>query len=326
MRPAKPGTIGAFVLGAIAIAIGVVLFFGSSDMFARTIRAVVFFEGSVGGLMEGAPVTFRGVRVGSVAGVSLVLNPKDMSAHIPVYLRLEPGRVALQDGSVRLQDRPTLERMVQAGLRAKLVSQSFVTGQMQIELDLAPQTPARLLAGGEPGVPEIPAVPSDLEQLRQQITQAPIAQTIAQADRTLAAIERLANVLDTELPSLTESVHRTLDSATRTSDIAGASIQHLDNEVSTTLLEFKALAHDGREQLAARGAELRQTLELTDHALRSANTLLTSANGLVAVNSPAREDLEATLRDLAASASSLRNFSRTVERDPSALLLSRFGH
>jgi paraquat-inducible protein B len=98
--------------------------------------------------MEGAPVTFRGVRVGSVAGVSLLVNPKDMSARIPVHLRLEPGRVTLQDGSVRLQDRPTLERMVQAGLRAKLVSQSFVTGQMQIELDLAPQMPARLVSGG----------------------------------------------------------------------------------------------------------------------------------------------------------------------------------
>jgi hypothetical protein len=42
MKSAKPGTVGAFVLGAMAIAIGAVLFFGSGEMFARTIPAVVF--------------------------------------------------------------------------------------------------------------------------------------------------------------------------------------------------------------------------------------------------------------------------------------------
>ncbi len=71
MTPARPTAIGAFVLGGIAIVVGAILFFGSGELFTRTNHAVVYFEGSVGGLAPGAPVTFRGVRVGSVASVSL---------------------------------------------------------------------------------------------------------------------------------------------------------------------------------------------------------------------------------------------------------------
>jgi len=79
MAPARPTAIGAFVLGGIAIVVAAILFFGSGELFTRTNRAVVYFEGSVGGLVAGAPVTFRGVHVGSVASVSLVLNPGDSS-------------------------------------------------------------------------------------------------------------------------------------------------------------------------------------------------------------------------------------------------------
>jgi len=57
--------------------------------------------------------------------------------------------------------------------------------------------------------------------------------------------------------------------------------------------------------------------------LRAVDTLLASANTLVAPRSSFRGDLEAAIRDVSAAASSLRNFARTVERDPSALLSGR---
>jgi len=49
-------------------------------------------------------------------------------------------------------------------------------------------------------------------------------------------------------------------------------------------------------------------------------------NQMTAENSPMRGDLRSAIRDLAASASSLRGFTHEVERDPSAILSGRTSH
>lgn len=320
MSSVRPAAVGGFVLGGLAIVVAAILFFGGGNMFASKTRAVVFFEGSVGGLAPGAPVTYRGVRIGSVSSVAVVVDPTELSARIPVYLQLEPDQVTLVSGSTR---QPMLRRLIAAGLRAKLVSESLVTGQMLVELDLNPETPAHTVGGGEPDVPEIPAIQSDLQELREQLTHAPIAETVAQAQRTLAAIEKVATHLDGEIGPLAASAQHALDSVGRTMDVAGASIQHVEHDASSTLDEAHGLAADGRQQLAARGAELSRALVSAEKTLQAIDGLVLSANSLVAPRSQSRSDLEAMLRDLAASASALRDFSQTIERDPSVVLRGR---
>jgi len=137
-----PTLVGGFVLGGIALAVAAVLFFGGTELFSRTTRAVVFFEGSVGGLSPGAPVTFRGVQVGSVTSVALVLDVGHLTTRIPVDLKLEADRVSMVDQVAASGSQPMLPRLISAGLRAKLIPRSFVTGQMEVELDLSPNTPS----------------------------------------------------------------------------------------------------------------------------------------------------------------------------------------
>ena len=75
-KQANKTVIGIFVVGAIALVIAAVLILGSGKLFKQTLRAVCYFEGSVGGLNIGAPVVFRGVKVGSVTDVLLSLETK----------------------------------------------------------------------------------------------------------------------------------------------------------------------------------------------------------------------------------------------------------
>jgi paraquat-inducible protein B len=70
-KPANKTIIGIFVVGAIALAVVALVVLGSGKFFKKTFRAVCYFEGSVGGLNIGAPVIFRGVKIGSVANVIL---------------------------------------------------------------------------------------------------------------------------------------------------------------------------------------------------------------------------------------------------------------
>jgi paraquat-inducible protein B len=69
---------------------------GSGKFFRKTFKAVCFFEGSVGGLNVGAPVVFRGVKIGSVSDIVLRYNAKELTVKIPVYIEVEPQRFEVQ--------------------------------------------------------------------------------------------------------------------------------------------------------------------------------------------------------------------------------------
>ena len=64
MRRANPAVIGGFILGAVILVIASVMIFGSGKFFSETVACVMYFEGSIQGLHTGAPVNFRGVKVG----------------------------------------------------------------------------------------------------------------------------------------------------------------------------------------------------------------------------------------------------------------------
>jgi paraquat-inducible protein B len=321
MAAAKPAAVGGFVLGALVLAVAAILFFGGSRLFERTTHAVVFFEGSVAGLDIGAPVTFRGVRVGSVQRVALHLFTEG-HARIPVTLELLPGQVTV-DGADVQRDPSGVERLVAAGLRAQINVQSFVTGQLRVDLDFQPGTPVERVTADVDGLPQIPAIPSDFDRLRRTIADIPVQEVVQTAQRALIGIERLAGRLDTELQPLFDSARRGIDTAGRALDVTEQAVVRLQTDASHTLRELDALAADTRRQLGDRGGEIARLLGSADRAARQAETLLASLNGMTAPRSQFRNELEATVRDLAASASSLRGFAGAIERDPSAVLRGR---
>ena len=85
--------IGAFIIGALALAVAGIILFSSVGYFSQRPEYVMYFEGSVKGLYEGAPVVFRGVRIGSVKNISLHFDPDDASVRIPVQVQLDPQTI-----------------------------------------------------------------------------------------------------------------------------------------------------------------------------------------------------------------------------------------
>jgi paraquat-inducible protein B len=65
-KPANKTLIGAFVVGAVALAVAAIVLFGSGRFFKDMDQWVAIFPGSVKGLNVGSPVVFRGVQVGQV--------------------------------------------------------------------------------------------------------------------------------------------------------------------------------------------------------------------------------------------------------------------
>ncbi|EWY37456.1 hypothetical protein N825_17755 [Skermanella stibiiresistens SB22] len=242
---ANPRLIGLFVLGAIALFVTALVALGSGFLSREQPPAVVFFDGSVNGLYVGAPVNFRGVRVGSVTRVDLVIDSKDLTARIPTYIRFDPDRtkwVGLPDGKA-----PDISysAMVERGLRAQLVYQSYVTQQLMVELDLLPGTPATLV-GGDPNVEEIPAIPSTLDVVRRNLEKLPIQDMVGTALNTLNNVDKLLS--SPEIPAALAALAKgmgefetTMAAARGTMTTGTNTLTQVQGELRATMADLRGL-------------------------------------------------------------------------------------
>ena len=318
---ARETAVGLFVLVGFLLALGAVLAFGRLHLLSPVDRAVIYFPGDVAGLAPGAPVNFRGLRVGAVETVSLHVDPRSLRARIPVVLQLDPGRLML-DGPGAASGRAGLQRLVAAGLRGELSLQSVVTGQMAVELDLRPGSGAAF--SGLPGdLVEIPSMQSPFERLRDEVTSLPLRDLAADTQRTLHAVEQLAGTLDRSLPPLIASLQVTADGLHDTGPIIKESVETIRTEALRVIGHYDALSASLRTVVAARGPEVKRLLATANGAADNARHLTATLDALTSDRSEDRLNLEASLRDLAAAADTLRGIAHDVEADPSLVLRGR---
>ncbi len=146
-KQANKTLIGLFVVGAIVLLVAALVLFGSGKFFTKTNRYVAFFEGSVKGLSVGAPVMFRGVRIGKVDDFQVYYDAKEQKFKIPVLITLYPDKVhgvGMEGDSSEAENRLMWDQMLKDGFRAELQIQSLVTGQLAVQLDFYPGKPLKL--------------------------------------------------------------------------------------------------------------------------------------------------------------------------------------
>src|SRR5919108_4005427 len=137
--------------------------------YTTKVPYLIQFDESVRGLSPGAPVEFRGMRVGTVSDVGLQIDVATESIRIPVTIEIEPQRIQFtgtDDVEALIKESPyaLMEKLVERGLRAQLQPGNLLTGQMLVDLGFHPNAaPANLDRSGE--YPEIPSVPSEIDAL-----------------------------------------------------------------------------------------------------------------------------------------------------------------
>jgi paraquat-inducible protein B len=153
------------------------------------------FQGSVRGLLPGAPVEFRGIRIGEVSEIRLQLDADEREAHIPVTVWIEPerlgaGATSSDTDEVSASERALWDRLMNGGLRAQLKTGSLITGALYIDLDFYPDAPPREIVWGE-GIPEFPTVPAPLDELRgllSRLSRLPLDQMGEDLSKSLVAL------------------------------------------------------------------------------------------------------------------------------------------
>lgn len=187
-RKANKTAIGVFVVGAAALLVIGVAAFGSGALFSQSDKYILFFNGSIKGLSVGAPVIFRGVKIGTVKEISLVYDSKTRDVLIPVVIDVELSRVK---GVPEKLGYPDYAGLINEGLQARLEIQNFITGQLMLSFDFYPDKPAKL-RGITKAYPELPALPisPDIFEVMQEL---PVKEISRDLEQTVSGINKLVN-------------------------------------------------------------------------------------------------------------------------------------
>ncbi len=295
-QPSKTGTI--FKLFKNFKTIG-------ESKYVRKVPYLLHFKESLRGLSEGAPVEFRGIKVGQVTDMTIAFDPKTMNIETPVVIELEPERLTSSGFLKTHKPNELAALMVKRGMRAQLKMGSLLTGQLFIELDVHPHLPGKkLLMTGK--YPEIPTIPSTIDTLRRnaadvlaEIHKIPFNKIGQGLLKTIQGANRLTNS-----PDLLKAVHTlntTLDEVHELVRADGSLSKSFDNLDTLT------------QHINTKVIKLNDSIEKTLGAIRSAMKIAQP-------NSPAAVNLVTALSELSAAARSVRNLTDYLERHPEALI------
>jgi paraquat-inducible protein B len=312
--------IGAFVVGALVLAVAGILTFGSGMLFSEKKTYVMYFDGDLKGLNVGAPVAFRGVRVGEVTDISVYIESEPLQFIVPVMAEIDSRRFHQTGGSEAASNSEAdLKTLIAKGLRAQLSLQSIVTGQLMIQLDFYPGTPAKLKGSGE--TPEIPTLPSGFERLTQALEKISFRELV---DNVNLAVKQIGSILDKN------EIQKTLSSIRTAADDMAVLARHLDQEATPLIDSLKRTSDDAGRLIQGADrkidplmADVQASLEAMRQAADQARQSLQSIDLLsesYTERSAFHYELSNALKEIAAAASSLKALTDMLQQQPDALI------
>ena len=320
-KQANKKAIGAFVVVALALAVAAIVVFGSGKFFAKTHPYVSFFQGSVKGLQIGAPVVFRGVKVGEVTRMMIYTDRADQSYVIPVILEIDPDN--FQSIGADVKDRKAyLQALIKKGFRAQLQMQSIVTGQLMINIDFYPNTPVKLVGTKEiniaRGVMEIPTIQAPLQKLEKTLEEVPIGEMVKSVNKSLKAIEALVTSEE-----LTQSLHYFKQTMKEIRDLArhaDEKIDPLSADLDQTLKDAQMLLRNVDSHVDPLANSIQKTADAAPPALNEIERAFANIAALTGKGSEERKQLDRTLKEFQAAARSIKVWAEYLERHPEALI------
>ncbi|HDZ35032.1 intermembrane transport protein PqiB [Pseudoalteromonas sp. AS84] len=257
---------------------------------------LIEFEQSVRGLRTGAPVEYRGMRVGTVvetpANVIIDGKPAHFRNHntaVPVLIKVEYGRLYHDSASAKEYWQGSLKGWIESGMRASLKPGNLLTGAVYVDFDIYPDAPEAHL-GKLVQYDVFPSVSSGITVLADQVSDVlnkvnnlKVEDSLEQMQATFTDYRALANEMrellsqkDTQnLPGdfnrnfekMTKSMEQ-FEVTMRQFDKTMASYQagsELHHQIQQTLKEFKRLS-EGLQPLT-RGLNEQPNMLIFDKSL-----------------------------------------------------------
>ncbi len=315
----KPHTvaIGAFIIGALLIAIVTVIFVLGSG-FGQADKIVMVFNGSVKGLNVGAPLALRGVQVGQVTAIDVILDADTLEVLMLVeadFYEDAIQRVGTASGDVT-------EELIQRGLRAQLNTQSLLTGLLYVQLDFYPGSEITLADIDSPYY-QFPTIPTDLERIAMKLQKLDLSKLMDQAEDTITGLNTFLTSEDFQ--AMPGTLKATLDSVTTLSNQLKTQLATSLPKVDRVLEGAAVTVETANQELPDISAGMKKNLDALNEAIVTLDGALTDIDGMVSPESPTSYRLNEALRELALAARAMQKLAKTLEEQPEALLRGRRG-
>jgi len=319
-RRINPALLGSFVLVGLALAAALTITFGSGRLFSRRAPFVMVFPHSVNGLSVGAAVKFKGVPVGEVTRLSIRLDSKGNPADILAYAEFDENLIGSVAGKGGKSRRPfVISKAVENGLRARCASESFVTGQLYVDLDMYTNAPPPVFRFPGSPCPEIPVVNEGLVDFIRSLDRVNLAALSQKADQILTQLDRvLSEVKPSELNEALLETLQTIQELARDKDLHDA-IRAFGQSADHTARLLERFQKD----MPPITGNLTNTLAEMNRALRGFQETLGQVRAVTAPNAPIMRQIQQTLADFSDSAASLRGLLEELERNPNAWLTGK---
>lgn len=308
----KPFWIGAFLLSGLVLLAGGLLLLGRDQWFGQPRDYVVYFSGALDGLAVGSAVTYRGIRVGSVHEIRLAYDERLEDLVIPVVVRFDADAGAGGQRFDRL-----VEPLVARGLRAQLQTQSLLTGQAIVALDLYPDRAGYVREPNETNLPAIPSIPSRIDQaadllreLADSLRNLPLREMVESASRTLQAVERLARAPETHDALVTLSATLT-------------NLEQVTRQLQRQLPPILEHARQGGHEWSGALVELRQTAQTLQQTLVQIQTLAGETRHNLGQESEAQFQLLEALQQLSRASKALQRTAEDLQQRPESLIFGK---
>ena len=316
----SPALAGTFVIGALFLIVAALLTLRSCNVFSRPGYFTAYFKESVQGLDEGSAVKLRGVPLGRVKSIRVHYDEKTGQSEVAVVAELTQNKIADDAGHlINLNDRGTLQSLIDQGLRAK-IDLAGITGLQFVELDFfdPKQFPAPP-AAADAKYPVVPTLRSGMSELVENLSK--IAGNLNRVDfaglsqelkSLLATVNEQAGGLD-----LKKMVAAVTSAALSVDALAGSpQARAAFGNFNKSATDMQGLVAKIDEQVEPVSAELVQSLHAFHNAAQSVEKLVGPQSGL-------DEEAIKTLRQLTQAAQSLQALADFLERNPSALITGK---
>jgi paraquat-inducible protein B len=314
-------SIGLFIVVGVVLGVIGLLLFSSSKLFSRTEELIVYFDNSLNGLNEGAPVKYRGVTIGSVKRVMIRFNQAPNDFSLPVILEVDQKLLLrrLRDETMQIFTPEAVQRGLGNGLRATLQTQSLVTGVLFVGLDFEPHAPPPVFHQLQKIYVEVPTEPTDVQQLMNNL-----------ASLDLKGIEKNLNALLININTSVSSLHlaeihdnitKVLSSVDRL--VTSPDLKNDLIAIHATLDQYRLLGEKLNNRVDPLADDVTKTLAEADRALVQVRGAAQNVRLQLAPDAALPNDLDQTLRQLSDAVQSLSSLLEFLSQHPNALITGR---
>lgn len=313
-------TIGLFIVIGVALGVSGVLLFSSSKLFSRTRDLIVYFDGSLNGLNEGAPVRYRGVTIGSVKRVMVRFNQATNDFAMPVIIELEEAllRQRLREPAEIFNELGLAQR-IKTGLRASLQTESLVTGVLYIDVRMNPNAPPPIFHQVQKIYPEVPTEPTSIQQLMSNLASLDIKRIETNLNSLIAKLDTAVSGLRLEevisgVTNLVSSVDHLVSSPEITNGLAA---------LKPTLDQYRLVGEKLNLRIDMLADSITNSLMEVDRALAQFRGAGQNLRIMLAPDAPLPNDLDRMLQQLSGAVQSLSVLLDFLKQHPNALITGR---